>query len=67
MDASRNFEADTMGDGIVSPLPWVNIPERERIVWDDEDLNASLFRGLADAADGNVRRLDELTEDDPAE
>ncbi len=43
--------------------PGANIPERELLVWNDESLRASLDRGLADAAEGNVRRLDHLTED----
>lgn len=43
--------------------PGSNIPERELLVWDDESVRASLVRGLADAAEGNVRRLDHLTED----
>lgn len=41
----------------------VSIPEPELLVWTDESVKASLARGLADAAEGNVRRLDHLTED----
>jgi hypothetical protein len=32
-------------------------------VWEDDKLRASLFRGLADAAEGRVRRIDWVTAD----
>jgi hypothetical protein len=36
---------------------------RELLVWENEELKASLFRGLADAAEGRTERLDWLTDD----
>ena len=59
---------EAAGEASASPLgPSPSIPERELLVWTDEEVRASLARGLADAAEGNVRRLDGLTEDDPNE
>jgi hypothetical protein len=40
------------------------IPKRELLVWENDELRASLFGGLADAAEGNARRLSWVTEDD---
>lgn len=36
------------------------IPARELIIWENDDLRSSLFRGLAEAAEGNGRELDWL-------
>jgi hypothetical protein len=51
-------------EGALLLTPLASIPKRELLVWENEDLKASLFRGLADAAEGKVRRLDWLTEDE---
>jgi hypothetical protein len=51
-------------EGAILLTPLASIPRRELLVWENEELKASLFRGLADAAEGKVRRLDWLTEDD---
>lgn len=52
-------------DRKVMPLP--PIPQRELIVWENEQLRASLARGIADVRAGNVTDLDLSTLDvDPA-
>ncbi len=51
-------------EGVILLTPVATIPTRELLVWENEDLKASLFGGLADAAEGKVRRLDWLTEND---
>jgi hypothetical protein len=51
-------------EGAILLTPVASIPTRELLVWENEDLKASLLRGVADAADGNIRRLAWLTEDD---
>ncbi|MGH3545406.1 MAG: hypothetical protein ACRDPW_05725 [Mycobacteriales bacterium] len=43
----------------------VSISKREQLAWENDQLRASLFRGLADAAEGRVRRLDWVTDEDP--
>lgn len=50
-------------EGAILLVPVASIPKRELFVWENEELKASLFRGLADAAEGKVRRLDWLTDD----
>ena len=45
-------------DGAILLVPLASIPRRELIVWENEELKASLFRGLADVAEGNLRRVD---------
>jgi hypothetical protein len=52
-------------DGAILLTPLASIPKRELIVWENEDLRASLFRGLADVAEGKITRMDWLTEEDP--
>ena len=49
------------GDILLTPL--ASIPKRELLVWQNDELRASLFRGLADAAEGNLRPLDWVTAD----
>jgi hypothetical protein len=50
-------------EGAILLIPVASIPKRELFVWENDELKASLFRGLADAAEGKVRRLDWLTDD----
>lgn len=54
-------------EGAILLTPLASIPKRELLVWENEDLKASLFRGLADAAEGKVKRLDWLTDDEDDE
>lgn len=51
-------------DGLILLVPLASIPKRELLVWENDELRASLFRGLADAAEGNARPLDWVTADD---
>ncbi|GLZ38380.1 hypothetical protein [Actinokineospora sp. NBRC 105648] len=51
-------------DGAILLTPLASIPKRELLVWEDDELRASLFRGLADAAEGNVRPLSWVTSED---
>lgn len=53
-------------DGAILLTPLASIPKRELLVWESDELRASLYRGLADAAEGNVRALDWVTGDDAA-
>ncbi|HEX5407593.1 MAG TPA: hypothetical protein VFX16_35405 [Pseudonocardiaceae bacterium] len=57
------FEVLINDDGVILLVPVASIPKRELLVWENEQVRASLFRGLADAAEGKTRRLDWLTED----
>lgn len=51
-------------DGAILLTPMASIPKRELLVWENDQLKASLFRGLADAAEGKIKRLDWLTDSD---
>ena len=51
-------------DGSILLTPLASIPKRELLVWEHDELRASLFRGLAEVAEGNATRLDWLTADD---
>jgi hypothetical protein len=51
-------------DGSILLTPLASIPKRELLVWENEELRASLFRGLADAAEGLTRPLTWVTADD---
>ncbi|MGH3327649.1 MAG: hypothetical protein ACRDPT_07650 [Streptomycetales bacterium] len=51
-------------DGAILLTPVVSVPKREQIVWENADLRASLYRGLADAAEGKTTRLDWVTADE---
>jgi len=57
------FAVSMNDDGAILLIPIASIPKRELLAWENEQLKASLFRGLADAAEGKTRRLDWLTED----
>ncbi|WP_328605781.1 hypothetical protein OG943_38220 [Amycolatopsis sp. NBC_00345] len=51
-------------EGAILLTPLASIPKRELLVWENDELRASLFRGLADAAEGNTRSLNWVTADD---
>lgn len=51
-------------EGAILLTPLASIPKRELLVWENDELRASLFRGLADAAEGQARSLDWVTADD---
>jgi len=58
------YAVSTNADGAILLIPLASIPKRELLVWENDQLRASLFRGLADAAEGNVRSLAWVTADD---
>jgi hypothetical protein len=58
------YAVSVNAEGAILLVPLASIPKRELLVWEDEQLKASLFRGLADAAEGKVRSLDWVTADD---
>ncbi|PRX44505.1 hypothetical protein B0I33_11113 [Prauserella shujinwangii] len=58
------YAVSTNAEGAILLTPLASIPKRELLVWENDELRASLFRGLADAAEGNVRRLEWVTADD---
>lgn len=47
------------GEILLTPL--VSIPKRELIVWENEQLRASLARGLADSAAGKAKDLPDFS------
>ncbi|MFB9905083.1 hypothetical protein [Allokutzneria oryzae] len=51
-------------EGAILLIPLASIPKRELLVWENDELRASLFRGLADAAEGKARSLAWVTADD---
>ncbi len=51
-------------EGAILLIPVASIPKRELLVWENDELKAALFRGLADAAEGKIRSLDWVTADD---
>ena len=64
--ARRNdrYAVSMNSDGAILLTPLASIPRRELLVWENDELRASLFRGLADAAEGNAGPLDWVTADD---
>ncbi len=58
------FLVSTRPTGEILLTPLASIPKRELAVWEDEELRASLLRGLADATQGHVSRRDELLDHD---
>ena len=64
--ASDRFLIATRASGEILLTPVTSIPKREVIVWEDQTLRDSLFRGLADAASGRIRRLPDLLDEPPA-
>lgn len=60
----ERYAVSANDDGAILLTPLASIPKRELLIWEDDTLRASVFRGLADAAEGNTRRLDCVTAED---
>lgn len=58
------FLVSTRPSGEILLTPLASIPKRELLVWENDELRASLLRGLTEAAQGRVSRRDELLDDD---
>ena len=65
--ARDRYAVSTNADGAILLTPLASIPRRELLVWENDELRASLFRGLADAADTNVRELEWVTADEESD
>lgn len=50
-------------DGSLLLTPLASIPARELLVWENAELRASLYRGLAEAAEGQAQPMDWVTDD----
>ncbi|MGH3811624.1 MAG: hypothetical protein ACRDUV_04090 [Pseudonocardiaceae bacterium] len=61
------FLVSTRPTGEILLTPVASVPKRELLVWEDDELRASLSRGLADAAQGRVARRDDLLDADDGE
>lgn len=59
-----HYAVSMNAEGAILLVPLATIPKRELLVFENDELKASLFRGLADAAEGNIRALDWVTADD---
>jgi hypothetical protein len=59
---NNHYAVSKNADGAILLVPLATIPQRELLVFENEELKASLFRGLADAAEGNVRPLGWVTD-----
>ena len=59
---SDRFAASRQADGTIILSPVVSVPKREMIIWENELVRASLARGLAQAAAGDLRDLGDFTQ-----
>ncbi|MDA3644936.1 hypothetical protein LZ318_03860 [Saccharopolyspora indica] len=57
------YAVSVNADGAILLTPLASIPKRELLVWENAELRASLFRGLAEAAEGKGRQLPWVTAD----
>lgn len=64
---NERYAVSKNADGEILLTPLVSIPARELVVWENDELRASLARGLADVAAGNTVRLDWVTADPDAD
>lgn len=48
-------------EGAILLMPLASVPKRELLVWENDNLEVSLFRGLADVAERNTRPLPWVT------
>ena len=68
--AAEHYSMAVHSDGRILLTPMALIPKRELVVWENEELQASLARGIAQVRNGELGDeldLDELDVDDEAE
>ncbi|WP_236790531.1 hypothetical protein [Amycolatopsis sp. GM8] len=58
------YAVSVNAEGAILLTPLASIPKRELLVWENAELRASLFRGLAEAAEGKGRPLPWVTAED---
>ncbi len=63
--ASDHYSMALHSDGRILLTPMALIPKRELLVWENEELRASLARGIAQVRAGEVADLDLSTLDVP--
>ncbi|MPZ79337.1 MAG: hypothetical protein GEV28_02660 [Actinophytocola sp.] len=61
------YAVSVNADGAILLTPLASIPKRELLVWENAELRASLFRGLADVAAGNVGPRKRVSDKDDAD
>ncbi|MGW7539451.1 hypothetical protein [Amycolatopsis sp. NPDC054798] len=61
--ADERYAVSANAEGAILLTPLASIPKRELLVWENDELRASLFRGLAEAAEGKASELDWVTAD----
>lgn len=61
------MQVSTRPTGEILLTPLASIPKRELLIWEDEELRASLLRGLADVTQGRIARRDDLLNGDDDE
>lgn len=61
------YAVSVNADGSILLTPLASIPKRELLVRENDELRASLFRGLAEVAEGRGRPLPWVTADDEDE
>lgn len=49
-------------DSVIPRVPLATMTRRELLVFENDQLATSLLGGLADAAEGNIRALDWITD-----
>lgn len=59
---SDRFAASRQADGSIILSPVVSVPKRELIIWENELVRASLARGLAQSASGDLEDLGDFTQ-----
>lgn len=57
---NERYLVSTSDSGEILLTPLASIPRRELLVWENDQLRESLFRGLAEAHFGKTSRRDDL-------
>ena len=65
VQASEHYSMAVHGDGRILLTPMALIPKRELIIWENEQLRASLARGIAQMRAGEIADLDLASLDVP--
>lgn len=63
----ERFLVSRRDSGEILLTPLASIPRRELLIWENDELRASLLRGLGDVASGRVEPMGDLLHNDDDE
>lgn len=64
IDAQTEYLVSKSPSGVIMMIPAADVPEQERIIWEDDEVRKALWRGFDDYVCGRVTSQDDFLDID---